>query len=146
MADLATSPETERGSIVSALGAESTHEFARYFVASLAALAVDAGFLWAFTEHIGLHYLLSGALSFTMGLIVIYGLSVTWVFSHRRVHSPVLEFAVFAGVGLIGLLLNGLALWFFTSVLGLYYLLSKALSVVIVFTWNFAARKRALFA
>lgn len=144
-ADIATSPESAPTSTLSTLGAEGIHEFIRYFVASLVALIIDVGSLWVLTSLLGVPYLLSGAVAFTLGVITVYILSVRWVFSERMVRNPHLEFLLFAGIGLVGLGINELVLWALTSIGGVFYLVSKMASVVVVFSWNFAARKWLLF-
>ena len=145
MSDIVTAPESESAPTVSTIGSEGLHEFIRYGFASAAALGVDTGLLWFLTEFAGFSYLLSGAISFTAGLIVIYFLSVFWVFADRVVQSRAAEFAIFALIGLVGLGFNEAILYVFTSFFGVYYLFSKVASVIVVFTWNFAARKWVLF-
>jgi len=143
--DIATSPEAAPTSTFSTLGAEGVHEFIRYFVASAIALLIDIGSLWLLTSVAAVPYLLSGAIAFVLGLVTIYLLSVRWVFRKRLVVNPHLEFALFAGIGIIGLALNEAVLWVLTGYFGVFYLLSKAASVMLVFSWNFAARKWLLF-
>lgn len=143
--DIVTSPESETAPFVSTIGSEGLHEFIRYFVASAIALLVDIGSLWLLTSVAAVPYLLSGAIAFVLGLVTIYVLSVRWVFRKRLVVNPHLEFALFALVGIIGLALNEAVLSVLTGYFGVFYLLSKAASVVLVFSWNFAARKWLLF-
>lgn len=143
--DIVTTPEAETSTAVSTIGSESLHEFIRYFVASAVALAIDIGALWLLTSVFHVPYLVSGALAFTVGLITVYILSVVWVFSARSLRNPAAEFTVFALIGIVGLGLNEMILYALTSLLGWYYLLSKIASVVVVFSWNFAARKWLLF-
>lgn len=144
-ADIVTSPETETAPGVSTIGSEGLHEFIRYGFASAAALVLDTGLLWFLTDIAGLSYLLSGALSFTAGLILVYYASVYWVFAKRVVASRTAEFAIFALIGLVGLGFNEAILYLFTGIFGFYYLVSKIASVIVVFSWNFAARKWVLF-
>ena len=117
----------------------------RYTFVGGVAFVFDFGFLYILTEFVGLHYLLSASLSFLLGLTVNYVLSVLWVFSRHALRSRWVEFGIFATVGLIGLALNALFMWLFTDVAGLYYLLSKVGSTILVFLWNFFARKVSLF-
>jgi putative flippase GtrA len=117
----------------------------RYTFVGGAAFVFDFGGLYLLTEYAGLHYQLSAALSFLLGLSVNYVLSVMWVFSRRNLRSRWAEFAVFAVVGVVGLGLNALFMWLFTEVAGFYYLISKMGSTILVFLWNFAARKVSLF-
>ena len=143
--DIVVAPEGESAPSMEALGSDTMREFIRYFAASALALAVDAGTLALLTSGLNIPYLISGGISFTLGIIVIYVLSVRWVFETRAMRDARSEFLLFAGVGLIGLLINEGVLALLTGVFGFYYLLSKVASVVIVFTWNFIARKFLLF-
>ncbi|MBI5644470.1 GtrA family protein [Candidatus Kaiserbacteria bacterium] len=145
-ADIVTSPEAATTPSVEALGSNTFHEFIRYFVASGAALILDTGLLWLLTSVFNVPYLISGAISFLVGLTSVYVLSIIWVFEHRAVRSPSAEFLIFCLIGAIGLGINEIMLWLFTSLFGFYYLVSKLASVVVVFSWNFFARKFLLFA
>lgn len=143
--DIAVSPESESGATVGVIGSRNTREFIRYFAASLVALAVDAGSLALMTSVFGVPYLISGGIAFTLGLITVYFLSVRWVFEVRHMRSVWAEFGIFLVVGLVGLGINEGVLWVLTGAFGLFYLVSKIASVLIVFTWNFFARKALLF-
>jgi len=120
-------------------------QFIRYAVAGGAAYAVDFVVLASLTEFAGLHYLLATGAGFLSGLTLTYMLSVRWVFARRSLASKGLEFGVFAIVGFVGLLMTEVLMWLFTSVAGLYYLLSKMVTGLIVLVWNFSARRVLLF-
>ncbi len=143
--DIAITPETEETALVSFLGSTGLHEFIRYFGASAIALALDTGILWFLTSILSVPYLLSGAIAFTAGLVAVYYLSVNWVFENRLLRNSFAEFTAFALIGLVGLIMNELILWLFTSIVGFYYLSSKIFSVLVVFTWNYTARRTLLF-
>lgn len=114
------------------------------FVGGIAFIA-DFGLLYILTEYAHLHYLFSASIAFIAGLIINYFLSKVWVFSASTINNRWLEFFVFSVIGLIGLGINNLALWVFTDYLSLYYMISKIIAAVIVFFWNFLARKFILF-
>ncbi|MGC8764190.1 MAG: GtrA family protein [Acidobacteriota bacterium] len=120
-------------------------QFLRYTAVGGAAFAVDFGSLFLLTEYGGLHYLLSAALAFCLGLATNYLLSVAWVFPRRTLSNRWMEFSLFALIGVVGLGLNEAVLWLLTEGAGLHYLLSKAGAAVVVFLWNFFARKLSLF-
>jgi putative flippase GtrA len=143
--DITIAPESESSPSVSIIGSSGLHEFIRYFAASALALIADVGSLWLLTSVLGVPYLWSGAIAFLIGLSMVYVLSVRWVFEKRALHDWRAEFLVFALIGVVGLGLNELVLWLLTGYLGLFYLFSKAASVVVVFSWNFGARKWLLF-
>lgn len=48
------------------------------------AFVIDAGLLFLLTEFCGIHYLISGMISFTASVIYNYILSVKWVFDAKR--------------------------------------------------------------
>ena len=101
--------------------------------------------LWLLADVAHVHYLLSAALAFLMGLTVNYLLSTCWVFDKSRISNVWAEFAVFALIGVVGLGLNELIIYLCTGVWGMWVMLSKIISTGIVFFWNFFARKYILF-
>jgi len=117
----------------------------RYFFVGGLAFIVDYASLWFLTEVCGLHYLLSAAIAFLLGLTCNYLLSTHWVFNDRRMKNRWSEFAVFALIGVAGLGLNELILYLGTDVFHLHYMVSKLVSTGLVFFWNFFARKFILF-
>ena len=117
----------------------------RYALVGGCAYVVDFGALYLLTDHIKMHYLLSAAIAFTLGLITNYILSILWVFSNRTVSNKQMEFLIFALIGVVGLGFNEITLWFFTGIVHLHYLVSKLISTVFVFFWNFFVRKKVLF-
>ncbi len=117
----------------------------RYVFVGGAAFIVDFGSLFILTDFFGIYYLISAAIAFILGLIVNYILSISWVFNNRKLDNSTLEFGVFTLIGIVGLGLNEVFIWFFTAEVGFYYLISKIISAVIVLFWNFFARKYVLF-
>lgn len=101
---------------------------------------------------------------FIVGLAVNYIVSTFWVFSKAKVKNRIVDFIGFAVIGIIGLGLTHLIVEPF-SVQGMfgtgffvanqsfgsllptdkYYIVGKALAVVIVYMWNFFARKFILY-
>lgn len=121
------------------------HQLFRYtFVGGLAFL-VDFGTLYFLTEFFHIHYLVSAGIAFIFGLTVNYFLSILWVFSSRTMENRLLEFFLFALIGLVGLGLTELFLWILTDIFLIYYLLSKIITTIIVYFWNFFVRKLMLF-
>lgn len=108
------------------------------FVGGFSAI-VDAGSLFVFTDYGHVYYLVSAALAFILGTIVNYALSVWWIFESTGKFKR--EFGLFTLVGLGGLGLNELIIWFLVSRVGLFYMLAKLVSVSIVVIWSFSLRK-----
>ena len=120
-------------------------EGSRYLAAAAVSLVLDFGCYVALIRLAGVHYLLAAPAGFTLGLIVIYTLSVRWVFPVRRLEDKRLEFLVFACIGLIGLAFNEAVIYAGVEWLALGYEPAKLLSAAVVFGFNFGCRKFLLF-
>lgn len=116
-------------------------QFFRYLFVGGFAFLVDFTLLFFFSDFLGIYYLISAALSFIISLIVNYLLSTFWVFNKNQIKNKIVEFNVFALIGVIGLIFTELLLYFFTDIIGLYYLISKIFATAIVMFWNFFARR-----
>jgi putative flippase GtrA len=118
----------------------------RYLVSGGTAFLVDAGLLALLTELFDREQLLLWtAVAFCAGLLITYLFSILWVFDNRSLKSRTAEAAIFVGIGVVGLGLTELFMWLFADKAGLHYLLSKIITTVLVFVWNFAAKKLILF-
>ena len=87
----------------------------RYLFVGGAAFLVDFVALYILTDFFGIYYLISAAIAFILGLITNYFMSISWVFNKRKLKNRHFEFGVFAAIGLVGLGLNEVFIWFFTQ-------------------------------
>jgi putative flippase GtrA len=117
----------------------------RYGVVGLVAFCADFAILYLCKAIFGMHYLIAAAFGFCAGLLINYILSIKWVFSYRKIKNPKTELLIFAFIGLMGLLINEMAMYVFTGLLLFHYLYSKVAATVIVFFWNFIVRRATLF-
>jgi putative flippase GtrA len=122
-----------------------TKEFMRYVLVGGGAFMVDFMLLATLTELGGMHYLVAASLGFLAGLAFNYFLSISWVFSHRNCQNSLMEFLIFAGVGIVGLALNAYIIWMLTDPMGFHYLASKLCAAAVIFVFNFSVRKALLF-
>lgn len=122
-----------------------TRQFIRYLYVGGLSFLVDFACLYYLTEHIGMHYLISATLAFSLGLTTSYLLCLAWVFDFRRMPNRWHEFMVFSAIGLFGLVLNNLLLWLLTEHAGLYYLVSKIIATAAILFFNFSLRRWLLF-
>lgn len=120
-------------------------QFFRYGLVGGVAFICDFSTLRVATHYLGVHYLISAAGGFFVGLLVNYLLSVRWVFDKSKISSRSVQFGVFALVGVVGLLVNELVMWSLTDGVGLNYMVSKLAATVLVYLWNFSARKVLIF-
>ena len=117
--------------------------FRALFVGAIV-FAADAGLLWLI-YLMGIHYLICTVLSFTAAVMLNYMLSVKFVFKEKAPVGKSKEIAVYFIVSLVGLGLTVCFMWFFTEIIGLFFMISKVIATLLAFTWNFSARKAMLY-
>ena len=120
-------------------------EFFKYVIGGGSAYTIDFLLLIALTEVFGVPVLVSAAISFLIGLIIIYLLSIKWIFQNRIRKNTYQEFFIFSFIGIIGLFINETLIWASLLTENLHYTIAKIISAGLVFIWNFSARKLILF-
>lgn len=120
--------------------------FLKYLVAGGMGFVLDYGTLTLCYKIIGWHYLVAATSGFLVGLVFVYISSNKWVFDTRQMKNRrVLEFLIFALIGVIGLGLTNLFMWALVDGLGIYPLISKLFTTGVVLMWNYGARKIILY-
>lgn len=122
----------------------SLREFLLYFAASAAALAADTA-TFAAGMHVGMPMSVAAFAGFSLGLVVVYLLSTRHIFAEHRMADRRNEFAMFALIGIAGLLLTEVLLWLLVRQLGVAPVAAKLTSACGVFLFNFALRKTLVF-
>ena len=137
--------------------------FRSLFVGGIATIA-DFGVVILFRELVGVSEAAAAVFGFIVGLTVNYIVSTFWVFAKAKVKNRVVDFIAFAVIGIIGLGLTELIIAPF-SVKGIfgegyfvrnasfgsfiptdkYYIVGKLVATVLVYIWNFCARKFILY-
>ena len=120
-------------------------QFIRYLFVGGSAFVVDFGALYLLADFAGLHYLLAACLSYLLGMVCNYLISVNWVFDFRRVSQWQREFVIFFLIGIAGLILNGFTITLLVETFGLSYLAAKLAAAALILFFNFGARKVLLF-
>jgi len=120
-------------------------EIFRYGMVSACAFAVDTGLLALLHFRFGMHYLVAATLSFIVGGVVAYLLSIRFVFVHRRIDSQAVEGPLFVALGLVGLGINALVMWLLVSKASAPVLLAKVGAACMTFGVNYLLRKLLLF-
>ena len=116
-------------------------QFIRYFFVGGIAAVVNIGSLYIFSSILLINYIVGNIFAFILGLVVNYLLSKKYVFTKSNSLNKFFEFVMYSIIGVLGLLFDTFMLWLFTSKIGLYYMLSKIISTMLTFVWNFLARK-----
>lgn len=130
--------------------------FRSVFVGGVATV-VDMAALALMVEFFEFNKIFSSVAAFIIGLGVNFILSSFWVFKKAKVNSKTAEFIIFSVIAVIGLLLNTGIIYLFDSYISeyaifgsvipsdKYYLIGKIAATVIVFIWNFFARKYFIY-
>lgn len=121
-------------------------QFFRYLFVGGIATIVDGGILFILTDFAHIYHLISAAIAFIFGLLANFYLSKLLVFKGSKVNlSLSAEFIGCAVVGTIGLIFTELILILFTDFFAIHYMISKIIATVIVFLWNYVARKKLIY-
>ena len=120
-------------------------QFFRNALVGSFAFVLELGLMYLLTECAHVYYLWSSVFSSLCAGGINYLLSTIWVFNQSKVKNKPLEFILFTAIGALGLLLNVFFLWVLTDCIGIYYMFSKVIAMILVFTLIFFIRKYVLF-
>ena len=102
---------------------------------------IDYGIMVFLTEIMGVDYLVSSGISFTVSVAVNYILSITFVFETDKNKNRFKEFVIFVFLSTIGLGINEACMWFAVELLAIHYMISKIGATAVVMVYNFISRK-----
>ncbi len=116
----------------------------KFGIVGVLCFIIDYGVMILLTEMVGLSYLISCGISFTVSVIVNYLLSMRYVFCSKDDLNKVNEFIIFVVLSVIGLGLTELLMWIGVEQFGIFYMASKIVVTGIVMIYNFVTRKLLL--
>ena len=93
------------------------------------------------TEVLGIYYLWSTVISFTVSVIFNYFASIRWVFQVDNGKSQTANIVFFIVFSIIGLGINQVIMWCGVDGLHISYLIVKLFATAIVMVFNFITRK-----
>ena len=133
---------------------ETIKEFIRYLLVGGSAFLVDTFVLYITKTYIfgdlgKLGILIATACGFLFGLIYNYFLSIVFVFkkaSDKIKGKQIKSFIIFAIIGIIGLVLTEIGMYFGITIFdSKYYIVVKVFVAGVVLLWNYIARKVLIF-
>ncbi|QUF83047.1 GtrA family protein [Clostridium butyricum] len=117
------------------------NQIIKFGIVGVLAFLIDYVLLFLLVEYLGMYYLISSAISFTVSVVFNYICSMKFVFARRDDISKKKEFIVFLILSIVGLLINQAMMWIMVEKLLIYYMISKIIVTGIVMIWNFISRK-----
>ncbi len=100
-------------------------------------VGVNLGILYLFT-NLGLHYLISGAISIEASVLFNFFLNRAWTFKEEAKHIDIKKAIIKDhATRFIGILINFASLYVFTEIVNMYYLISMLIGIVFSTIWNF---------
>lgn len=117
----------------------------RYAFVGVISFLVDWLCLYLLTVG-GLHYLISAAFAYMIGLVVNFTLAKKFIFIRKPIHlNRQAEFIVYGLIGCVGLIITEALMFFFTDIMLLNFMISKVIAAVLAPFWNFTAKKTILY-
>lgn len=120
-------------------------EFYKYLFSGGLAFLLNYGTFLFLYRSLSVHYLWAAGLGEASGILLAYYLSVKIVFKHRQVDNKKVELIIFTAVGLVGIVINEVAMYLMVDKLVLKAEVAKLLTTGLVLLWNFTVRKYLLF-
>jgi putative flippase GtrA len=114
----------------------------KFGIVGLLGMVVDFGVTWLFKEKVRINRYVANAIGFSCAVVFNFMLNRAWTFSSQANVEG--QLARFIAVSLVGLGLNTGIVYFFNR-RNLNFYLSKALAIVLVFVWNYAANSYFTF-
>jgi len=99
---------------------------------------------WIFTEHLGLFYLLSAALAMEMSILWTFALNtmITFRYTFKEPNKMISALGKYQLITLGGNLISLALIFYFTTYLDIFYLVSELAAIIITFGFGYALNLR----
>ena len=115
-------------------------QFFRYAIVGASGTFLDLGSLFIFVEYVKLPLLLAATFSFILAVVNNFLLNKLWTFKYPSKNYRKL-FIKFLIVSLVGLGLTLSLMHLLVNIFMIWYMISKAITSLVVLTWNFLGNK-----
>jgi dolichol-phosphate mannosyltransferase len=116
-------------------------EFFKFCVVGGIGTLINISILYLLTEKIKVYYIISAIFSFVIAMSSNFLLNKIWTFKEGVKSGIRKKYFQFFLVSLSALFVNLLFLYFFTEILGIYYLISQILAIGLALIINFLGNK-----
>ncbi|WP_290139652.1 GtrA family protein [uncultured Dubosiella sp.] len=113
----------------------------RFGIVGVLAFLIDYGLMIFCTEILGIYYLWSSLISFTVSVIFNYVMSVKWVFTVDNGKTQSQNLLFFVTFSILGLGINQLIMWIGVEKVLISYMLVKLFATAVIMVFNYITRK-----
>ncbi len=115
----------------------------KYLSSGVLSVGVDYAILYLLTSIFGVYYLYSTIFSFLAGFLTNFFLNKYWTFKKEGDTLPqIVKYGILAGINLLVTL--GL-MYLLTTYVGINYLISRGMVLVVITGWNFLLYKYVVY-
>ncbi len=117
----------------------------KFGIVGASGIIVNMGVLFALTEFFQVYYLFSSLIAIELSIITNFLLNDFWTFRKDKAGKITRRFHRFISYNIVcvgNVLINISALYVFTELLGINYLISNFIGIVIAFIWSFGINRR----
>ncbi|MFA4860795.1 glycosyltransferase [Methanoregula sp.] len=112
----------------------------KFGLVGLTGIVVNMGLLYYLKEYVGLYYLVASFIAIEISILNNFLWNDLWTFrtqEKQKLSSRWHRLLAFNLVSAGGVVINLGLLYLFTSVFGVYYLISNLIGILVAFLWNF---------
>lgn len=122
-------------------------ELIKYGMYGCITTAINLILLYAFIKELGMHYLLSNSVAYSIAVVISYILNKKYVFKTDggTINNTKIEFIKFVSVRIVSLFADNALLYFIVDVLKINLFVGKILSSVIIILSTFVLNKVFVF-
>lgn len=102
---------------------------------------VNLSLLYILTDIVGIFYMLSGILAIFMSLTINFILNDTFSFKKKSSSIPI-RFVKYVSITSIGVIINLATLYILTQYMGIFYVLSSFIGILVAYAWNLMINRR----
>lgn len=117
----------------------------KYLISGGTAAAVNLLLLYFFTSILGIWYVISAVLAFSLAFIVSFVFQKFWTFEDHSTDGVHVQAASYLLVALVNLCLNTLLIYFFVEFFGIHYLVAQIIASISIACESFFVYRRFIF-
>jgi dolichol-phosphate mannosyltransferase len=114
----------------------------KFGLVGLSGVVVNTVILGVLTELAQLNYKWSSLIAIQIAIISNFIFNDKWTFVDRKKQSLTKRFLSFESISIIGAVINWALLIACTELLGIHYLISNLIGILIAFIWNYIANNK----